>query len=330
MDREPGFPSYLNHRPHGSVGVASVDGLLDKGLLDIIDHQIQTERVVVDKQTNVGTLLRRDTHGIEHVNVDLLTHHSGVCGLGTKLQVGTGEESLVVVGVERELVSLLLVVLRGLARGLERDILLVENHMMVNPTEIDLDFGGQVRVGVQRGNLSGVSSDMDGGDLVIVKDFGIGRPGGEIGVRDVGEIPLGDLALEELVVGVGRSGIGQGTSEILGLDSGTCAIDFDILVLDGRRCSGNHTRPYRETRFVCNELGNDSVDGNSKNVCVGRGISDDIEGDCCKKDKLSGHNFKKNKGGQSRVVCFAINKNKAVVVGRNRESTEGAWFNPKR
>lgn len=96
-----------------------MDGLLDERLLDIIDHHIQSKRLVVNKQPHILRLLSRDTSRVQQINISLLSQHRGIGHLRPQLDVGATVESLIVIGIEGELVGLLLELLGRLSRVCE-------------------------------------------------------------------------------------------------------------------------------------------------------------------------------------------------------------------
>jgi GrpB-like predicted nucleotidyltransferase (UPF0157 family) len=56
--------TYLDQRSTDDIWVTAVDGLLDKGLFDVIDHQVETIGFVVDEQADKGALRDSWMHGI--------------------------------------------------------------------------------------------------------------------------------------------------------------------------------------------------------------------------------------------------------------------------
>lgn len=148
-----------------------MDSLLQERLLDIVDHEEKTVGIIVDKETNPSTLLSRNTNRVEDINVKLLTHHGRVLNHASQLDVGTREESLVELRVKLELESLLGKVLRRLARSLEGDIANRVNGLGVDETEVDIVILILLWVGVHLGHLGNRSSDVDGGNLLLLEGF---------------------------------------------------------------------------------------------------------------------------------------------------------------
>lgn len=161
----------LDQRTGDDKVIATVDGLLEERFLDIIDHEVKTVRLVVDEQTDIGSLLGRDTDSVQGIDVHLLTQVSGLGGHGAKLDVGAGEEGLVEIGIELDLVRLLGKLLGGLSRSLQGNIVLSVDRLCVDKAERNagLSLGAGVEVQGINGGL--VTSQMQSHNLGLLESL---------------------------------------------------------------------------------------------------------------------------------------------------------------
>lgn len=134
--------------------------------------------------------------------------------------------------------------------------------VVIDPAESDPDIGLGIVLGVgdQGRHLGYVGSDVNGCNLIVVKDLGVRWPGSEVGVRDRGEGPFRGGTLKELVIRMSRSDVVELTDKGLSLDGSTGSIKLDVGVLDRGCGSGDDTREDGEGVFGGSELCDLTID----------------------------------------------------------------------
>jgi len=274
----PFMASYLVHGATVNI-ITTVNGLLDKGLFDIIDHQVHTKRLVVDEQTDPSTLLSRDTDRVQHVNVQLFTDHGRIIDHGSQLDVGAREEGLIVLSVELEHVSLLCKFLGRLARGGESDVVLRVDDVRVDESKVDLVILIIRRIGHHLGDRGNRSSEMDRGDLLLLEGTSLGGVGGQVGVRELGQFPNSCLTFKELVVGRGGSLVVERANKVFRLDGSTLRIGLNVRVLNSAIHAGDGALPDGEAVLISGQLVDSGTDLDTKGVRADGWVADDIKGD---------------------------------------------------